>query len=411
MINSVRRLYDALNAKRLDQFNELFGPDFVNHVSADRAEVGVDAFIHTFDPWLEAMPDFHAEIISTVEQNDRVAVRSTFTGTHLGSYLNAAPTGKPVRWTGIAIFRFDDEGKIVERWQDIDTAGLLMQLGVIPAPPPDDRDIARRVYEDIWSTGQLSLVDSLISEDFVDHNAPPGTPKGRDGFRQVVQMYRTAFPDLSVAVDQTLEEGDRVALRMTAHGKHKGAFLGIAPTNRAVTFTGMAFVRIQDGKIAERWGLYDMGGLMAQLTQPGQSQVEKNMDLIVRYFDTIWNTGQFEREPEFVAKDVIVHQSPIPGLAEGIAGPLQIVGTFRAAIPDIHVDHTVLFGEGNKVVHRWEAKGHHTAAPLFGAIITNKEIIMTGINTFRIEDGHIVERWGHMDILGLLQQLGLAPTN
>ncbi len=143
--------------------------------------------------------------------------------------------------------------------------------------------------------------------------------------------------------------------------------------------------------------------------QPSEA-VKQNEDLIVRYFDTIWNNGQLERESEFVATDVVVHQSPVPGLRDGIAGPLQIVGLFRAAIPDIHLEHLVLFGEGDKVVHRWEAHGHHTGAPLFGVDATQKEIFMTGINTFRVASGRIAERWGHMDTLGLLQQLGLAPA-
>lgn len=146
------------------------------------------------------------------------------------------------------------------------------------------------------------------------------------------------------------------------------------------------------------------------MTPVGQEAVAENADLLVRYFDTIWNKGQLEREPEFVAIDIVVHQSPIPGLHEGIAGPLQIVGMFRAAMPDIHLEHIIIFGENDKIVHRWEARGHHTGAPLFGADVTNKEIIMTGINTFRVADGRIAERWGHMDIFGLLQQLGLAPN-
>jgi predicted ester cyclase len=142
---------------------------------------------------------------------------------------------------------------------------------------------------------------------------------------------------------------------------------------------------------------------------PPSETVKQNEDLIVRYFDTIWNNGQLDREAEFVATDVVVHQSPIPGLRAGIAGPLQIVGMFRASIPDIHLEHTVMFGEGDQVVHRWEARGHHTGAPLFGVEPSGKELIMTGINNFRVADGRIAERWGHMDSLGLLQQLGLAP--
>jgi steroid delta-isomerase-like uncharacterized protein len=286
-----------------------------------------------------------------------------------------------------------------------------MENGMVSTASVDDRNVVRHVYESILGAGQLNLVDSLISADYIDHNAPPGAPANRDGFRQTVQMYRTAFPDLSVVVDQILGEGDQIAVRITMRGTHGGSFLGVAPTNRAISFTAIFFVRVRDGKLTERWGFSDMGGLMAQLTSPGASDVEKNKDLIRRYFDAIWNKGEFEREPEFVAQDIVVHQSPIPGLPDGIAGPLQIVGMFRAAIPDIHVEHTLLFGEGNKVVHRWEARGHHTSAPLFSAGITDKEIIMTGINTFRIANGRIVERWGHMDILGLLQQIGLAPSN
>jgi predicted ester cyclase len=298
---------------------------------------------------------------------------------------------------------------------------LFREFGVNAAPATEQKNLVRRVYEDILGKGQLNLVDSHISDDYVDHSAPPGIPPNKDGFRQWVQTFRTGFPDLSVTVEQIMAEGDRIATRLTLRGTHQGTFMRVAPTNRAITLKGMAFARVSGGKVAERWSIMDLGGLMAQLTQPaaqpaaqaaaGDTDVAKNMDLIVRYFDTIWNKGEFEREPEFVAENVVVHQPPIPGLPEGIAGPLQIVGTFRAAIPDIHVEHTVLFGEGDKVVHRWVAKGHHTAAPLFSAAITDKEITMTGINTFRIANGRIVERWGHMDSLGLVQQLGLAPSN
>lgn len=290
-------------------------------------------------------------------------------------------------------------------------SSLDREFGVNAAPATEQKNIVRRVYEDILGKGQLDLVNSCLAEDYVDHSAPPGIPTDRDGFHQLVQTFRTAFPDLSVAVEQVLGEGDRVAVRLTLRGTHRGTFMRVAPTNRAITLKGMAFARLSGGKVAERWSIMDLGGLMAQLTQAPVTEVEKNMDLIVRYFETIWNRGEFEREPEFVAQDVVVHQPPIPGLPEGIAGPLQIVGTFRASIPDIRVEHTVLFGEGDKVVHRWVAKGHHTAAPLFSAGITDKLITMTGINTFRIANGRIVERWGHMDSLGLMQQLGLAPSN
>lgn len=281
------------------------------------------------------------------------------------------------------------------------------------APSPQDIGVVREVYEQVLGAGRLDLIDSLVSESYLDHNPAPGTTADREGFRKAAQMWRMGFPDLNVAIDQLLADAGKVAVRLTMRGTHSGPFAGIAPSNQPISQSGMAFLTVRDGKLAERWGSNDIGGLMAALNTPAQQQdaVEKNKDLIVRYFEAIWNKGEFEREPEFVAKDVVVHQSPIPGLPDGIAGPLQIVGSFRAAIPDIRVEHTLVFGEGDKVVHRWEARGHHTAAPLFGAAITDKEIIMTGINSFRIADGRIAERWGHMDIMGLLQQIGLAPSH
>ena len=138
--------------------------------------------------------------------------------------------------------------------------------------------------------------------------------------------------------------------------------------------------------------------------------VEENKALVRRYFDTIWNKGQFEREPEFVALDIVVHAPPIPGIPDGIAGPLTIVGTFRAAMPDIHLTQDVLFGDGDKVVQIWTTRGIHSGGDLFGFPATGKEMVLTGINIFRVANGRIAERWGTMDLMGLMQQLGVAPA-
>ncbi len=137
---------------------------------------------------------------------------------------------------------------------------------------------------------------------------------------------------------------------------------------------------------------------------------ESNKALVVTYFQTIWNEGRFDQEPRFVDEDVFVHAPPIPGIPDGIAGPLAIVGTFRASVPDIHLVNDDLIAEADTVVQRWTARGTHTGAPLFGAPPSGKALVMTGINEFRLADGRIVERWGVMDAAGLMQQLGLVPA-
>jgi predicted ester cyclase len=96
------------------------------------------------------------------------------------------------------------------------------------------------------------------------------------------------------------------------------------------------------------------------------SSAAGNKELVARYFETIWNRGDFEREPEFVAQDCIVHAPPIPGIPEGIAGPLMIVGTFRAAVPDLRLTNVLLVAGDDRVVQRWIVHGSHTGADLFG---------------------------------------------
>ena len=138
--------------------------------------------------------------------------------------------------------------------------------------------------------------------------------------------------------------------------------------------------------------------------------VEANKALVATYFETIWNQGRYEEEPRFVDQDVIVHAPPMPGIPDGIDGPLRIVKTFRAALPDLHLVNDHLIAEGDRVVQHWTARGTHTGEPLFGAPPSGETLAMTGINEFRLENGRIVERWGVMDAAGLMRQLGLVPA-
>jgi steroid delta-isomerase-like uncharacterized protein len=135
----------------------------------------------------------------------------------------------------------------------------------------------------------------------------------------------------------------------------------------------------------------------------------ENRELVERYFETIWNNGELEREAEFVAQDITVHAPPMPGIPDGMAGPLAIVKTFRSAVPDLRLRNTVLIAEGDRVVQRWMVTGTHTGTDLFGVEPQGASLTLTGINEFRIENGRIQERWGVMDVLGMLQQLGAVP--
>lgn len=125
--------------------------------------------------------------------------------------------------------------------------------------------LVKRLFEEVWNKGNLSLVDEFLAADFVDYNRPPDAPDGREGYKAGVNMIRTAFPDFHFTLDQILAEDNRVAIRLTGSGTHKGDFLGISPTGKQVTLGSMTFIHIKNGKLAERWGISDIPRVIQQL--------------------------------------------------------------------------------------------------------------------------------------------------
>ena len=124
----------------------------------------------------------------------------------------------------------------------------------------------RRVFEQMFNEGNLDVADELLAPGYVDHD--PSLPQdvhGPEGFKEYVGMYRAAFPDLHVQIQDQLAEGDRVATRWTGTGTHNGELAGITPTGKQVTLPGMEIVRIANGKLVEGWEGYDSGTLMRQL--------------------------------------------------------------------------------------------------------------------------------------------------
>ena len=119
----------------------------------------------------------------------------------------------------------------------------------------EDRNKAllRRFYEELWSRGNLEIIPELVAEDFVDHHPLPGTPPGREGLAALVTTWRTAFPDMRETCEDLIAEGDKVVGRFTMRGTHSGEFMGVAPTGRRVTMSGIDIVRVAGGKIAEFW--------------------------------------------------------------------------------------------------------------------------------------------------------------
>jgi predicted ester cyclase len=129
-----RYVEEVSNKGNVDLVDEIFDR-YVSHQSDGRTEErgpeDVKQFIGEFR---QAFPDFRSIIEDQVAEGDKVVSRWSASGTHQGEFRGIAPTGNQIAVTGIGIFRFSEEGKVVESWDNMDQLGMMQQLDVIPAP-------------------------------------------------------------------------------------------------------------------------------------------------------------------------------------------------------------------------------------------------------------------------------------
>ena len=126
--------------------------------------------------------------------------------------------------------------------------------------------VIRRSFEELWNKGNLSLADDLFTPNYAHHD--PSTPdfgRGPESEKKRAALYRTAFPDLQLTIEDIIAEGQTVMARWSCRGTHKGDLSGIAPTGKQFTISGVSIARIAGGKMAEGWINWDALGLMQQL--------------------------------------------------------------------------------------------------------------------------------------------------
>jgi len=128
---------------------------------------------------------------------------------------------------------------------------------------------SRRLLEETFNDGNLELVDQLVAPDAVNHD--PATPpelrglSGPEMFKRTVSMYRGAFPDVRMIVDDVIAADEKVVLRWHSAGTHRGRLAGLAPTGARGSVTGISINRWKDGKVIESWVEWDNLGLARQI--------------------------------------------------------------------------------------------------------------------------------------------------
>ena len=137
--------------------------------------------------------------------------------------------------------------------------------------PQSPHDVAVRWFEEVWNNGRLEAIDELATPDAKSYGFPqPESVLTRDEFRQYVLEFRESFTHIHISADETVTEGDRIAVRWTGTMKHTGSGLGFAPTGKVVNVHGMSFLHLRDGRISAGWNALDLGSVVMFLSALSQ---------------------------------------------------------------------------------------------------------------------------------------------
>jgi steroid delta-isomerase-like uncharacterized protein len=128
----------------------------------------------------------------------------------------------------------------------------------------ENKAVVRRANEAMGS-GDSGTLEALLADDVVEHEVFPGLEPTKEGVLKFFKIMREAFPDLTMTADDMISEGDRVFVRGTMAGTHRGEFMGMPGTGKRIKVAYADFMRIENGKFAEHWGVTDTAALMEQL--------------------------------------------------------------------------------------------------------------------------------------------------
>lgn len=130
----------------------------------------------------------------------------------------------------------------------------------------DIKALARRVLEEIFPAVDEAALAGALSEDFVNHDAPPGTPPGPGSVAYIMRMLAGAFTDQRWTIHRVIAEGDTAVVHCTHSGRHTGEYFGLQPKGHDFAYEQMHMIRFIDGKGVEHWAVRDEATLMRQLT-------------------------------------------------------------------------------------------------------------------------------------------------
>jgi steroid delta-isomerase-like uncharacterized protein len=130
-----------------------------------------------------------------------------------------------------------------------------------------NKTLVRRWFEEVWNQGREETINELFAANGIGYGLGDTdvTTHGPAEFKIFASNLRGALPDIHMKIEDIMAEGDRVTVRITVEGTHKGGQLGVAPTGRRIRIQGIVVVRVANGQIVEGWNSWDQLGLLRQI--------------------------------------------------------------------------------------------------------------------------------------------------
>jgi steroid delta-isomerase-like uncharacterized protein len=129
-----------------------------------------------------------------------------------------------------------------------------------------NRALSRRWFDEIWNERRTDTIEEFLGPESVGH-LPGGDMTGAEPFKQLHAEFLAAFPDLKVEVEDSISDGDNVVVRWRASGTHDGDGLGFEATHQPVSFRGITWFRIEDGRFVEGWDSWNQEALVQRLRE------------------------------------------------------------------------------------------------------------------------------------------------
>lgn len=279
------------------------------------------------------------------------------------------------------------------------------------------------------SGGDLeAYVQTLYAPDAVLHFLPPGMPGGHDGARLFYTAFLGGFPGVQLIIDDVLVEDDCLVARYHVTGVHGGTFNGIPATGRPIDIGGITFLRYGDGRVVERWSQTDFMGLMGQIgvmPRPAMPAMDgpavaraaangaigstaANTAIVRAFYDQVINGNNRALIDDLFADGCVTHD-PMAGELVGRDAFRGLLGIFDTGFPghQVTVDKVVAERDLVAVLHTHLAT--HTG-PFLHLAPTGRQVVVEGIELWRVRDGRIVESWRFDDMMALAMQLGMLPA-